>query len=61
MSCIHQVDLMQETVERCYENEEKKGGLVVRKALYGKLHGEDLRWVWSLGSQSRGDLRWVWS
>ena len=38
-----QVDLMKETVERSYEVEEKKGGLVIKKALYGKLgSGEDL-------------------
>ena len=41
------MELMQETVERSIESEEKKGGLVIRKALYGKLHGDDLRWVGS--------------
>ena len=30
---------MQESVARSYEIEEAKGGLVVRKALYGRLIG----------------------
>ena len=34
---------MKETVDRSYENEEKKGGLLIKKALFGKLEGEDLR------------------
>ena len=37
---FYQVELMKETVDRCYEVEESKGGLVIRKALYGKLHAE---------------------
>ena len=32
-----QIDLMKETVERSIEVEEKKNGLVIVKALYGKL------------------------
>ena len=36
-----QVELMKETVERSIEIEEKKGGLVIRKALYGKLLKEE--------------------
>lgn len=32
---------MKETVERSIEIEEKKGGLVIRKALYGKLLKEE--------------------
>lgn len=36
----HQVELMKETVDRSYEVEESKGGLLIRKALYGKLHGD---------------------
>lgn len=36
---------MKETVDRSYEAEAKKGGLVIKKALYGKLGGEDVKWV----------------
>lgn len=32
---------MKETVERSYEAEESKGGLLIRKALYGKLQGDE--------------------
>lgn len=32
---------MKETVERSIEVEENKGGLIIRKALYGKLLKED--------------------
>ena len=38
-----QLDLMKETVDRSYEAEAKKGGLVIKKALYGKLGGEDVK------------------
>ncbi|KAI0207079.1 DnaJ-like protein subfamily C member 11 [Lamellibrachia satsuma] len=37
------VELMQATVDRSYEVESRKGGLVVKKALYGKLEGEQVR------------------
>ncbi|ELT99888.1 hypothetical protein CAPTEDRAFT_177367 [Capitella teleta] len=36
------MDLMQEVIARSYENEEEKGGLVIRKALFGKLQGDEL-------------------
>ena len=42
-NCCHQVELMQATVQRSYELEESRGGLVIRKALFGKLEGNDLR------------------
>lgn len=35
------VELMKETYERCVEIEDKKGGLVIMKALYGKLLSSD--------------------
>lgn len=34
------MELLKETVERSYEVESDKGGLVIRKALYGKLSTE---------------------
>ena len=46
MSISVQVELMKETVERSVEAEERKGGLVIRKALYGKLlnEGDEIRY-----------------
>ena len=38
---IIQVELMKETYERCVEIEDKKGGLIIMKALYGKLLSSD--------------------
>jgi hypothetical protein len=32
---------MKATVERCYEIEEKKNGLLIIKAIYGKLQATD--------------------
>jgi len=43
MALLQQVDLMKETVDRSIELEEKKGGLVIIKALYGKLHGDGVQ------------------
>ncbi len=42
-----QLELMTETVERSIETEERKGGLVIRKALFGKLikDNEDIRFT----------------
>jgi hypothetical protein len=37
------MDLMQEVIARSYETEEEKGGLVIRKALFGKLQGGELQ------------------
>ena len=34
---------MKATVDRSYEVETRKGGLLIRKALYGKLEGEQVR------------------
>ena len=39
------VELMTQTVDRSIETEERKGGLVVKKAIYGKLHAEDVKYV----------------
>ncbi|KAK2157929.1 hypothetical protein LSH36_181g03013 [Paralvinella palmiformis] len=36
------VELMKQTVDRIRESEERKGGLIIKKALYGKLEGESL-------------------
>ena len=36
---------MQATVDRSYEVESRKGGLVIKKALYGKLEGEQVRYT----------------
>ena len=36
---------MKETVERSIEAEEKKMGLIIVKALYGKLQATDDGWV----------------
>ncbi|KAK2188148.1 hypothetical protein NP493_143g03009 [Ridgeia piscesae] len=36
------VELMKATVDRSYEMEDRKGGLVIKKALYGKLEGEQV-------------------
>ena len=41
MADCQQTDLMKETVERSIEVEEKKMGLVIVKALYGKLQSSD--------------------
>ena len=41
MYCLFQIELMKETVERSIEIEEKKNGLVIIKALYGKLVAEN--------------------
>ncbi len=38
-----QVELMKETVDRCFASESAKGGLVIKKALFGKLHGENVK------------------
>ena len=37
------VELMKETVDRSFDVEDKKGGLVIKKALYGKLTGDDVK------------------
>ena len=34
------------TVDRSYAAEEEKGGLVIKKALYGKLEGDDITYVY---------------
>ena len=36
---------MKATVDRSYEMEDRKGGLVIKKALYGKLEGEQVRYM----------------
>ena len=36
---------MKATVDRSYEVETRKGGLLIRKALYGKLEGEQVRYA----------------
>jgi len=36
---------MKESVARSYEIEEAKGGLVIRKALYGRLIGSSRWWL----------------
>ncbi|CAD5118078.1 DgyrCDS6817 [Dimorphilus gyrociliatus] len=42
-NALAELDLMKETVERSYNNEKAKGGLVIKKALFGKLSGENLQ------------------
>jgi len=39
---------MKQTVDRIRESEERKGGLIIKKALYGKLEGESLTYVFIL-------------
>lgn len=44
-SALAEVELMKETVERSYNTERSKGGLVIKKALFGKLSGENIQYV----------------
>ena len=36
---------MKESVDRCFEVEQARGGLVIKKALFGKLQGENVKYV----------------
>lgn len=36
---------MKETVDRSFAAESAKGGLVIKRALFGKLHGENVEYV----------------
>lgn len=41
LHCVIQVELMKEMVDRSYEIEENKSGLIIQRAIFGKLCGDE--------------------
>lgn len=41
LHCLIQVELMKEMVDRSYEIEENKSGLLIQRAIFGKLCGDE--------------------